>query len=246
LRRSLFKRRLDDNPEDASLILFIKNIFGFTPGNIFIYRQAFRHKSASYAVKEGVRNSNERLEFLGDAVLGAIVADHLFRKYPFREEGFLTETRSKIVSRATLNKLALKLELHKHLITSPDLHRNPLGTLPGDAMEALIGAIFLDKGFEFTRQVIVRFLFELHFNIEEIVDTEVNFKSRIIEYCQQEKIELEFRLAGDVVLRNHQRQHRVQLLLDGKEVAEAVDFSIKGAEQRAAEKGLMALGLLGG
>jgi ribonuclease III len=244
LRRRFLNPISNFTREDASIILFIRNIFGVTPGNIFLYKQALRHKSAAYTVKEGVRNSNERLEFLGDAILGAVVAEHLFRKFPFKEEGFLTETRSKIVSRVSLNKLALKLGVDQQIITSTDFNRNNPGTILGDAMEALIGALFLDKGFDQTRQIIIRSLFEIHINIEEVVETEVNFKSRIIEYCQQEKIEVEFRVAEEIQVRKNQRQHRVELVLNGEVIAEAIDFSIKGAEQRAAEKGLIALGII--
>lgn len=243
MKRLFFKRNAGYIEEDEPLILFIKNIFGFVPGNIFLYRQALRHKSAAIAVKEGVKNSNERLEFLGDAVLGVIVADYLFKKFPFREEGFLTETRSKIVSRVSLGKLALKLDLGKHVVTSPEVNRNASGTILGDAMEALIGAIYIDKGFQFTQQTIIRYLLDIHMDIDEIVETEVNFKSRLIEHCQQEKWSLEFRMAGEVKLRNQMKQHRIELVVNDKVIAEAIDNSIKGAEQRAAEKGLKVLGI---
>ncbi len=206
--------------------------------------QAFRHKSGASVVKEGVKDSNERLEFLGDAVLGVIVADYLFQKFPFKEEGFLTETRSKIVSRIALNKLAMKLGLSQYLVTSPELNRQVAPTLLGDALEALIGAIYLDKGFLFTQKVIIRYLFDIYMDINEIVEKEVNFKSRIIEWGQQHKKEIFFRIATEIQLKNHPKQYRIQLLVDKEMIDEAIDYSIKGAEQRAAEKALLSLGVI--
>jgi ribonuclease III len=235
------RRKKQQRSEDEALEGFIKNIFGFRPGNIFLYRQAMRHKSIASNVKAGVKDSNERLEFLGDAVLGTIVAEYLFKRYPFREEGFLTETRSKIVSRATLNKLGWKIGINKHLQTTPDLNRHPSSTLMGDAMEALIGAIYIDKGFRFTQQVVIRYLLEIHMDIAEVIGTEVNFKSRIIEWAQHHKYTIEFKLAEEIMLKRQQRQYRIKLLINEKVLAEAVDFSIKAAEQRAAEKGYIKL-----
>ncbi len=246
----LFQRRKkQQRSEDEALIAFVKNIFGFTPGNIFLYKQAMRHRSIAATIKAGVKDSNERLEFLGDAVLGTIVADYLFQKYPFREEGFLTETRSKIVSRATLNKLGWKIGIHKHLLTSPDLTKHPSSTLMGDAMEALIGAIYIDKGFRFTQQRVVRYLLEIHMDITDVIDTEVNYKSRMLEWAQHHKHLLEFRLAEEITLKRQQRQYRIELVLNEKVIAEAIDYSIKGAEQRAAEKAFLRLseaGQIGG
>lgn len=242
MKHLIFQRRVKLSAEDRTLIAFIKNIFGFRPENIFLYRQAMRHKSIATAIKGGGKDSNERLEFLGDAVLSAIVADYLFQKYPFKEEGFLTETRSKIVSRASLNRLAYKIGIEKHLVTSPELMKHSSNALLGDAIEALIGAIYIDKGFDFTNKTVIRYLLDIYMNIEEVVETEVNFKSRMIEYAQQRKLEIEFRVAEEIFVRNQHRQYRVELLLDQEPISEAIDFSIKGAEQRAAEKGLNALG----
>lgn len=223
------------------MIVFIKNIFGFRPGNIFLYKQAMRHKSIARTIKTGVKDSNERLEFLGDAVLSSIVADYLFKKYPFKEEGFLTETRSKIVSRASLNKLGFKIGLAEHLETSPDLMRHASSMLMGDALEALIGAIYIDKGFDFTNRTVIRYLFDIYMDIADVIETEVNFKSRAYEWAQHHKKDLEFRVAEEIQRKHQQRQYRVELLLDEEVIAEAIDYSIKGAEQRAAEKALAKL-----
>jgi ribonuclease III len=238
LNRRVFNRSDKLSAEDKAIILFVKNIFGFRPGNIFLYRQAMRHKSAASTVKAGVKDSNERLEFLGDAVLSTIIADYLFKKFPFKEEGFLTETRSKIVSRASLNRLAQRLGIGNYLATSQELLRNPSSTILGDAMEALIGAIYLDKGFEFTKNTIIRYLLDIYMNINEVIDKEVNFKSRIIEWGQHHRQDVEFRVAEEIQSKHHQKQYRIEVLVDLKVVGTAIDFSIKGAEQLAAEKGL--------
>jgi ribonuclease III len=238
LNRQVFKRSDKLSAEDKAIILFVKNIFGFRPGNIFLYRQALRHKSAASTVKEGVKDSNERLEFLGDALLSAIIADYLFKKFPYKEEGFLTETRSKIVSRASLNRLAQRIGVGSYLSTSQELLKNPSNTILGDAMEALIGAIYLDKGFDFTKQTIIRYLLDIYMNVNDVIEKEVNFKSRIIEWGQHHKKEIEFRIAEELTSRHHPKQYRIEVLVDRKIVASALDFSIKGAEQLAAEKGL--------
>jgi len=134
----------------------LKNLLGFVPGNLSLYRLAFRHKSVAQNVKKGVKNSNERLEFLGDAVLGSVVAEVLFKLYPFEDEGFLTELRSKIVNRGNLNQLARKLGFEQLIqYDSRMVNSTRQGSLLGDAFEALIGAIYLDKGYDFTKNFLV-------------------------------------------------------------------------------------------
>ena len=141
--------------KDKKLYQSINNILGFYPGNIFLYKLAFLHKSASQDTKKGVKVSNERLEYLGDTILSTIVADFLFKKYPFNDEGFLTEMRSKIVSRANLNKLSQKIGLN-HLIQKDKESNNHYRSIEGDTFEALIGAVYLDKGFDFTYRVVIK------------------------------------------------------------------------------------------
>lgn len=153
----------------------INNIFGFYPGNIFLYKLAFLHKSAGAETSGGSKVSNERLEFLGDAILDAVIADYLFKTFPVKEEGFLTEMRSKIVSRVSLNKLAQKLGLEA-LIQLEANSTNVYRSCQGDAFEALIGAIYLDKGFRFTRHILLDRVINQFFNIDDLVNQEVNFK----------------------------------------------------------------------
>ena len=140
--------------KEKNLRLSIKNIFGFYPGNIFLYKLALRHKSASRNKINGLKINNERLEYLGDAILGAVVADFLFKRFPYESEGFLTEMRSKIVSRSSLNRLSHKMGLSK-LILSSKAQNSHGKSAAGDAFEAFIGALYLDKGYNFSKNIIV-------------------------------------------------------------------------------------------
>lgn len=171
----------------------IKNIFGFYPENIFLYKLAFRHKSQAEELHNGIRVSNERLEFLGDAVLSNVVADYLFRMFPYKDEGFLTEMRSKIVSRAQLNKLSLRLGIDQLIIHTQEKN-NVYRSIKGDAFEAIIGAMYLDKGYTFTRKVLINRVIKNNYDLNELMNTDVNFKSKLIEWAQREKNQLNSRL----------------------------------------------------
>lgn len=221
----------------------IKNIFGFYPGNIFLYKLAFRHKSQAEELHNGIRISNERLEFLGDTVLSTAVADYLFRMFPYKDEGFLTEMRSKIVSRAQLNKLSLKLGIDQ-LIMHTQEKNNVYRSIKGDAFEAIIGAIYLDKGFNFTRKIIVNRIIKHNFDITELINTDLNYKSRLIEWAQKEKNSIEFAMVEEVGT-GYNKQYVVEVMINGETAGSGRDFSIKGAEQNAAMKAIEALGING-
>lgn len=212
----------------------IKNIFGFYPGNIFLYKLAFRHRSAAVEKFKGVKLNNERLEFLGDAILGAIVAEFLFRKFPLKDEGFLTGMRSKIVSRSALNKLSQKLGIDT-LITADTDSNKQFKSINGDAFEAFIGALYLDKGFDFTSKIIFERIISVHYDLEELENTEINHKSTLLEYCQKEKLEIEFRVINEIGT-GYKKQFEIEVYIDGEAIEKAMDFSIKGAEKLAAEK----------
>jgi ribonuclease-3 len=225
--------------EDKELYSFIKNIFGFYPGNIFLYKLAFRHKSLAKELNNGTRISNERLEYLGDAILSAIVADYLFKIFPIKGEGFLTEMRSRIVSRASLNKLSQKLGLDKHIQVNPD-GNNVYKSMNGDAFEALIGAIYLDKGYQFTRRVLIEKVILQHFDLDELENNDTNYKSRLIEWAQREKHSVEFIQLSEVG-HGYTKQYVVEVLIDKQPYGKGRDYSIKGAEQNAAMKTLIEL-----
>ncbi len=220
--------------KDKDLSNYIKNIFGFTPRNITLYELAFTHKSASGESVGNYRLSNERLEYLGDAVLGAVVADFLFKTFPTQPEGFLTEMRSRIVSRSSLNKLSQKLGFEEVIHCSHN-GNTKYHSLGGNAFEALTGAIYLDRGYEFTRRVIVNRIIKVHIDLEQLEQNEVNFKSKILEWSQKEKHTVSFNLI-DKTGGNHEKLYTVEVVVDGKEYAQASDYSIKGAEQLASEK----------
>jgi ribonuclease-3 len=221
----------------------LKNLLGFVPGNISVYKLAFRHKSVAQNVKKGVKNSNERLEFLGDAVLGSVVAEVLFKLYPYEDEGFLTELRSKIVSRNNLNQLARKLGFDKLVeYDSRMLNSSRQGSLLGDAFEALVGAIYLDKGYDFTRHFLVNHIIKSHIDIHTLEQTETNFKSKLIEWCQRHSKDIAFDLIGNEDGENT-KLFTVQAIIDGEVMGLGKEFNKKTAEKLAAEKACELLGI---
>ena len=221
----------------------IRNIFGFYPGNISLYKLAFTHKSQAEELHNGIRISNERLEFLGDTVLSTVVADYLFRMFPFKDEGFLTETRSKIVSRTQLNKLSLKLGVDQLIIHTQDKN-NVYKSIKGDAFEALIGAIYLDKGYDFTRKILINRVIKNNFDLNELINTDLNFKSRLIEWAQKEKMPMEFVVVKEVGA-GYQKQYIVNVMVNNELAGTGRDYSIKGAEQNASMKALEFFGING-
>jgi len=221
---------------EKPFILYLINLLGYCPRNIHLFKLAFRHRSVAQESIHGIRLSNERLEYLGDAVLSSVVADYLYKRFPYREEGFLTEMRARMVSRSQLNKLALKLGID-HLVLSEANAHNTFKSINGDAFEALVGALYLDRGYAFTRKVIVRRFIEVHYDMDRIENEDSNFKSRIIVWSQKVKKDVEFRMKEEKG-NAHDKQYRVDLFVNGEVVASGVDYSIKGAEQIAAGKAL--------
>ena len=222
----------------------MKNLLGFVPGNIKLYRMAFRHRSVAIILKNGTKNSNERLEFLGDAILGAVIADELFKRYPYKTEGFLTEMRSKIVSRVNLNQLAKKLgldeliEFDNRIVSFPTKQ----SSLLGDAFEALIGAIYLDKGYEFTRNFLLDHIIKPHVDILTLETTETNFKSKLIEWCQRQGKEVAFEIVPNSEGESN-KLFTVNALVEGETKGIGRDYNKKNAEKLAAEKACIILGI---
>lgn len=215
--------------QDSETRLFkqtIKGILGATPKNLQVYQLAFKHSSVS-------EDSNERLEFLGDAILGAAVADYLFKKYPFKDEGFLTEIRSRIVKRDSLNTLALKLGFDKII----KFHKGggSYRSIYGNALEAFVGAVYLDQGYGFTYKFIVTQLIAPHLNIKDIVENNRNFKSILIEWCQKNDKQVKFTIVNEEG-ENHKKEFTSQVYIDKEEISIGKGYSKKKAEQAAAEK----------
>lgn len=161
---------------------------GFIPGNSDLYRLALLHKSASQIAKDGRVLNYERLEFLGDAVLGAITAELLYKFFPDKDEGFLTQVRSRMVSRESLNNLAIEIGLDKGVVAHSDISKNK--HVYGDVFEAFMGAMFLDQGFAVTKRFIEKFIFPNYYDIKSLVTVDTNYKSRLIEWSQKNKVDL--------------------------------------------------------
>jgi len=222
----------------------MRNLLGFVPGNIKLYRMAFRHRSVAIILKNGTKNSNERLEFLGDAVLGAVIADELFKRYPYKTEGFLTEMRSKIVSRVNLNQLAKKLGLDELIEYDNRIVNFPTkqSSLLGDAFEALIGAIYLDKGYEFTHNFLLMRIIKPHIDIFTLENTETNYKSKLIEWCQRQGKDILFEIVPNGEGES-MKLFTVNALVDGENKGVGRDYNKKNAEKLAAEKACEGLGI---
>lgn len=221
--------------ENKEICVFVKSVLGFSPKHTDLFHTAFIHRSSSASFK-GHRVNNERLEYLGDAVLSAVVADFLYRKYPYQGEGFLTEMRSKIVSRASLNKLAKKIGL----LDMIDYQRNSQGgfkSIGGDAFEALVGAVYLEKGYKCTRRIIIDRILCTHLDVDSIATTDWNYKSKLIDWGQKNHKKVSFEVIRSFTEgHSSRRQYECQVNIDGVPQKSAVDFSIKAAEQLAAEK----------
>jgi ribonuclease-3 len=225
----------------SNRVLFnkIRQITGIIPSNLSCYQQSLRHHSiASKIHNSGSKNSNERLEYLGDAVLNSVIAEYLFKKYPYKDEGFLTELRSKIVSRVSLNDLALKIGLSELVEYDKKSMQNinVRNSIFGNALEAFIGAIFLDRGFQKSKYFIIEKLLRHHIDVDKLQQTEKNFKGRLIEHTQKAGISLDFKITE--LLHGKQKIFRVEILINKKTLGSAEHTNKKQAEQQASEKAL--------
>jgi len=220
--------------KDKELTQAMRNLLGFTPRNISVYRLALIHRSAGEKLHDGTLISNERLEFLGDAVLSAVVAKYLFQRFPFENEGFLTETRSKVVSRKNLNGLARKLGLPE-LVTKNNENNRTGSSLGGDALEALIGAILLDRGFVAAEKFILDRMMDSFVDLEQLLKEDANFKSRLIEWCQKYKHSFEFEVENQTI-DGHKPSFTIQVKIDGRPTGSGTDRTKKHAEQAAAKE----------
>ncbi|MBK7233238.1 MAG: ribonuclease III [Saprospiraceae bacterium] len=219
----------------------LREIVGFTPSNLYLFKLAFFHKSTLNNLngsKAIVYQSNERLEYLGDALLSFVVGEYLFNTYPKADEGFLTKMRSKIVKRKTLNELAMKMGLDGMM--SEFNHTNISSSMLGNALEALIGAIYLEKGFDYVRHFVLKKILKKYIDIAQLEAYDDNFKSQLLEYCQKHNKEIDFRIISKS--KNDKRDRfKVGVFIDGVEIASAEDFNKKSAEQIASEIALSTL-----
>lgn len=236
----LFSTRRFKNEEDRKIAHFVKTRFGIKPKQIHFYKEALTHKSY-ISIKEDVK-FYERLEFLGDAILDAVVADYIFKKFPEEDEGFLTKLKSKLVSRKNLSKLAKELDIlslikyNKHGSIKTD-------TLSGNAFEALLGAIYLDLGYEKTKLSIENHLFKYYVNIERLLTEEIDFKSKLLIWSQRNKVNVTFEIIDEVNHGNHW-SYTAEIIIDEKAWGKGKGSSKKAAEQKAAKETLILLGEL--
>lgn len=231
------------NEEEKRLVASIKMIVGSKPFNLKPYQIATQHTSVAKSVKEGFKESNERLEYLGDSVLGMVVADYLFQKYPFKDEGFLTEIRSRIVSRDSLNQLARTIGVPQ--IVKYDGKRktaNSHKSLYGNTLEALVGAVYIDRGFETSRAFIIKKLLLPHFDIEELISTTNNYKSKLIEWTQKNSKVSAFDHI-ETIDKGHFKEFVIEVKIDSEPIAKGHGLSKKKAEQDAAREACILLEL---
>ncbi len=229
---------------DDKLVRAIRNIAGLSPSNLELYKLATVHSSIAKENGRGFKESNERLEYLGDAILGAAVADYLFKKFPFKSEGFLTEIRSRIVNREALNLLARKIGVG-NIVQYDQKNAHLQQVILGNTLEAIVGAIYLDKGYLRTKKFVIDKLIAPNYDLDELVNSNSNYKSRIIEWAQREGKEVRFEILNVKKGKNH-KEFTAQVIVDNEPKGTGYGNSKKKAEQDAALKTCEMLNLLNG
>lgn len=213
-------------PDKREFSSRLKKLLGFRPGDSRIYEIAFIHRSASLTLEDGQKINNERLEFLGDAVLDAILSDYLFEKYPDANEGFMTKIRSRIVNRDILNQLAVSMGIDKILISNIS-SSHTTKHLYGDALEALIGALFIDKGFRKTKKLFIKKVLDRYLDLDKIIKTDNDYKSLVFEWVQKKKASLSF---------TYNEEYDFQLRKSVFSTVLCIDHSVYGRGQGASKK----------
>lgn len=218
--------------EDKRYYRAVDDMFGFIPHNIELYKLALIHKSASVVLEDGSHINNERLEYLGDAVIESVTSEYLFIEFPDKNEGFLTQLRSKMVSRQTLNEVAKRIGLDDYVITHSSNNISQKH-IYGDAFEAMMGAIYLDQGYEFVNRLLINHIFVKYIKVDNLLEEETDFKSRLIEWCQKNHHSIQFQTANDKTYSSAHPFFYSKVLIDGIEVGYGAGDSKKEAEQRA-------------
>ncbi len=216
----------------------LNNVLGFVPGDLTLYKTALSHRS----VREGADENNERLEFLGDAVLSSIIAHYLFRKYPYKGEGFLTEMRSKMVNRQKLNEIAVKMGLKKITFYNKFDNALKISQIFGNTLEALIGAVYLDKGYKKTQRWVEEFIIYPHLFTEDLESIEINIKNKLYGWANKNGKQLEFETLEEKI-ENGRRLFTIGATVDGELVSQAKGYNKKDASQIAAQMAVEKLGL---
>ena len=216
----------------------LKHLIGYRTRNILLFQTALNHRS----VKDNPSENNERLEFLGDAVIGTVVADYLFKKYPYKGEGFLTEMRSKMVNRAQLNNIAVQMGLRKMTRFNKMDGGLRSSQIFGNTLEALVGAIYLDKKYDFTKKWIVERMIQPYLFMDDLELIDINIKNKIIGWALKQGKQIDFVLAGEQ-LEGRRRLFTINVVLDGEVVTAQKGYTKKDASQLAAQKAIEILGI---
>lgn len=226
--------------KEKELYSSLYHILGFYPRNIQLYKQALMHKSMRRRNEKGRPLNNERLEFLGDAVLDAVVGDIVFRHFEGKREGFLTNTRSKLVQRETLGRLAKEMGITRLINTSDrsTVHNSYMG---GNAFEALVGAVYLDRGYDACMRFMQKRILSQIINIDKVAYKEVNFKSKLLEWSQKNRVKLEFKELEQSKDENNSPVFVYQVMLEGVEGCSGKGFSKKESQQKACKDTLLRL-----
>lgn len=214
------------------------NVLGFTPGNVELYRTALSHRS----VREGPDENNERLEFLGDAILSSVVAHYLFMRYPYKEEGFLTEMRSKMVNRNQLNSIAVKIGLKKITLFNKLDNSLKISQIFGNTLEALVGAVYLDKGFEETNKWVTRHIINSHLFLKDLETIDINLKNKLYGWANKKGKSLEFETISEK-FDGGRRLFTIGAYIDRELISEGQGYNKKDASQIAAQKALEKLNI---
>jgi ribonuclease-3 len=235
---------------DKNFARQIFKITGYSPEHLHFYHRAFTHKSLNIPQNSRKKENdsffyqlnNERLEYLGDAILDAIMAEYLFKKYPTQDEGFLTQMRSKMVNRKILNQISSDMGL--------DIFLRERGTsqisqsMLGNTFEAFVGAVYLDLGYSKTKSFIIQRILKYHLDVHELENTNNNYKSILLEYCQKNQKIVQYELLEQIRSKNNREKFKIAVLIDNELIAEAEDFNKKSTEQLASKNALVSLGII--
>lgn len=219
----------------------LRRLLGFTPAYLKIFKLAFHHKSSNDGTKSPYGSqSNERLEYLGDAVLGTIVAEYLYKKYPTEDEGFLTKMRSKIVKRKSLNEIGDNMGLDEILSTFNNTRIAK--SMLGNAVEALVGAVYVEQGYQKTTTFVVRRMLKNYVDVEGLETYDDNYKSQLLEHCQKNGQRVDYKILKRFKQDKRDR-FRVAVMVNGEQLAVGEDYNKKSAEQIASKRALLGMGL---
>ena len=239
LKKIFGKSQSSRSEEDIKIIKFVLIRFGYRPKNIILFKEALTHKSFSNLSKDV---SNERLEFLGDTILDAVMANFLYLKFPHEDEGYLTKLKSKLVSRKTLGDIGEAMEIASVLRYNNGRSIN-LSTLQGNALEALIGAVYLDAGFDKAKSIIEQYIFRNYIDLSKTLEEEIDFKSKLFIWAQKNKLELEFNVISEVN-EGSSWVYTSEVIINQLSYGRGTGTSKKAAEQKAARETLVLMGEL--